>query len=131
MEDTAMTLIIQKTKQQINQLIEKAAVNPSVTNAAKKKIPVTVQVDTSDEQNVAYKESSNIFSLFNRASDIASLKIDVRIDEDVEEDQNNSISEDGKDTVYGQGTPPKPEDETYLNLLKNTKATPKVKVKIK
>jgi len=34
------------------------------------------------------------------------------------------------DTVYGQGTPPKPEDETYLSLLKNTiKAKAKIKLK--
>jgi len=34
------------------------------------------------------------------------------------------------DTVFGQGTNPKPEGETYLNLLKST-VKPKGKIKIK
>lgn len=34
------------------------------------------------------------------------------------------------DTVLGQGTNPKPQDETYLNLLKKTVASKKIKVKI-
>ena len=34
------------------------------------------------------------------------------------------------DTVFGQGTNPKPQDETYLNLLKGT-IKPKKKIKVK
>lgn len=34
------------------------------------------------------------------------------------------------DTVFGQGTNPKPEDETYLSLLKNT-IKAKVKINLK
>jgi hypothetical protein len=35
------------------------------------------------------------------------------------------------DTVFGQGTNPKPEDETYLNLLKKTVVPKKIKIKMK
>lgn len=36
----------------------------------------------------------------------------------------------GNETVFGGGTPPKPEDETYLSLLKGS-IRPKIKIKIK
>jgi hypothetical protein len=70
------------------------------------------------------------FPLFNRQSDISSLKVDVKIDEDVEEDSSDAIAEGGEDTVYGQGSNPKPKDETYLNLLKGTAMDPK-KIKVR
>lgn len=79
-------------------------------------------------------ESSNIFSAFNQQSNISSLRVDVKIIEDVKDDDeaNDKLSESGEDTVYGQGTPPNPKDETYLNLLKKTAPdSNKIKVKIK
>lgn len=127
-----MKSIIEKTLDAILQL-EKVAVASSITNVAdNNKGKVKVQVDTSDEANI---EESNIFSAFNQAAEVSSLKVDVQIDEDVmeedvDEDSSDSIVEGGKDTVFGQGTNPKPEDETYLNLLKKTTPTPKVKISI-
>lgn len=35
------------------------------------------------------------------------------------------------DTVFGQGTPPDPRDETYLALLKKSVKPQKIKVKVK
>lgn len=35
------------------------------------------------------------------------------------------------DTVFGQGTNPKPGDETYLNLLKKSVVPRKIKIKVK
>lgn len=67
-------------------------------------------------------ESSDIFSMFNQQSATKALSVDVEIKTD---DETDSIIEGGEDTVYGQGTNPKPEDETYLNLLKNTSPKPK------
>jgi hypothetical protein len=125
-----MKTIIEKTIHKLSQL-EKVAVDGSITNVAdNNKGKVTVQVDTSDESNI---DESNIFSTFNQAQDVSSLKVDVQIEEDVveedvDEDSTDAIAEGGEDTVFGQGTNPKPEDETYLNLLKKT--APKVKVKI-
>ena len=123
-----MKLITEKTLKEIEQLEEKAAVLPngkySTTNTSPKQVDVKVQVDTSDEQNV--DESSDIFRAFNQSSEASSLKVDVRIDEEALEE--DSIDEGGE-TVFGQGTNPKPEDETYLNLLKKT--APRAKVKIK
>lgn len=117
-----MTSLIEKTKKQIQQLAEES-ITPTFKNTSGKKL------NANDEKDLS-NESSNIFSMFNFASDLRSLKVDVTIDEDVEEETSNSISEDGKDTVYGQGTNPKPEDETYLNLLKNSTPKPKVKIKL-
>lgn len=130
MGDMQMKTIIEKTLHALSQL-EKIAVKQSTTNVAdNNKGNVEVQVDTSDESNI---EESNIFSAFNQAAEVNSLRVDVQIDEDVmeedvDEDPTDAIAEGGEDTVYGQGTNPKPEDETYLNLLKKT--TPKSKVKI-
>jgi len=126
-----MASIIEKTLKEI-EVLEKASVIPntkySTLNSSPKKIDVDVQVDTSDESNI---DESDIFSTFNQASEVSSLKVDVKIDEDVEDDSGDpSVSEGGKETVFGQGTNPKPEDETYLSLLKKTTPTPKVKIKI-
>lgn len=127
-----MASIIEKALREI-ELLEKATANisPNVKysslNNGVKKSDVKVQVDTSDESNL---DESNIFSAFNQASEVSSLRVDVKIDEDIEDDSGDpSIAEGGEETVMGQGTNPKPEDETYLNLLKKT--TPKAKVKIK
>lgn len=76
--------------------------------------------------NKSYIETSDIFSAFNNTSKVNALKVDVQIDED---EGTDAIAEGGEDTVYGQGSNPKPEDETYLNLLKKTTSTKKVKVK--
>lgn len=76
-------------------------------------------------------ENSNIFSVFNSSSEISSMKIDVKIDEDIDENSSDSIVEGGEDTVYGQGSNPKPEDETYLNLLKKTSPSSNKKIKVK
>jgi len=130
-----MKTIIEKTIHKLSQL-EKVAVDGSITNVAdNNKGKVTVQVDTSDESNLDETniDESNIFSAFNQAQEVNSLKVDVQIEEDaieedVDEDSADAIAEGGEDTVFGQGTNPKPEDETYLNLLKKT--APKVKVKI-
>lgn len=119
------------------ELLEKVSLTPnskySKLNSASKKVDVEVQVDTSDEQNV--DEGSDIFTAFNQNVAANSLKVDVQIDEDFmeedeDQDSSDSISEDGKDTVFGQGTNPRPEDETYLSLLKKTTPTPKVKIHI-
>jgi len=124
-----MKSITEKTLKEINQL-ERTAISGTVANANDKDeegFGVKVKVDTSDDKNVV---ESDIFSVFNQASQIKSLKIDVKIDEDIEEDSSDAIAEGGEETVMGQGTNPKPEDETYLNLLKKTTPTPKIKVKI-
>ena len=126
-----MTSIIEKTLNEIFAL-EKATVLPnnakySKYNAASDKVEVDVDVDSSDEQNI--DESDDIFSAFNQTADANSLRVDVQIDEDIEE-EGDSIAEGGEETVYGQGTNPKPEDETYLNLLKKTTPS-RVKVKVK
>ena len=107
-----MKSIVKKTLNEINQLEEKISTHSSVTNIPDKKAKVKVQVDTSDEANDSYTENSNIFSVFNRSSEANSLKVDVQIDEDSAEDPSDSIVEGGEDTVYGQGTNPKPEDES-------------------
>jgi hypothetical protein len=129
MGDTDMKSIVKKTLNEIKQLEEKVTAQPSITNTSEKKGKVEVQVDTSDEANDSYTENSDIFSMFNRSSQVNSLKVDVQIDEDID-DSSDSIAEGGEDTVYGQGTNPKPEDETYLNLLKKTAPDPK-KIKVK
>ena len=131
-----MKSISEKALKEI-ELLEKVSLTPnskySTTNSNSKKVDVEVQVDTSDEQNV--DENADIFTSFNQSAAARSLKVDVQIDEDfVEEDEDkdssDSLSEDGKDTVFGQGTNPNPEDETYLSLLKKTTPNPKVKVHI-
>lgn len=124
-----MKSITEKTLKEINQL-ERTAISGTVANANDKDeegLGVKVKIDTSDDKNVA---ESNIFSVFNQSAQMKSLKIDVKIDEDIEEDSSDAIAEGGEETVMGQGTNPKPEDETYLNLLKKTTPTAKVKVKI-
>ncbi len=63
---------------------------------------VEVQVDTSDQANITFSPKSDV----------------------------NPPKKESSDTVYGQGTAPKPEDETYLSLLKGTTVA-KAKVKIK
>ena len=119
-----MKSIIKNVKRQLKELEEKAAVNPSITNAAEKNVKVKVQVDTSDEANEIYE--SDIFSAFNMQNDIQTMQVDVKIEEDIEDGSgDDKISEGGEDTVYGQGTPPDPYDETYLSLLKHS--TPRVK----
>jgi len=132
-----MESITEKTLKQIKQ-IEKVSLSPnakySSTNTNTKKFDVKVKVDTSDEANMGngQNENENIFSAFNRQADVSSLTVDVQIDEDIDEDSSDAIAEDGSDTVYGQGTNPKPEDETYLNLLKKTAPSDKkIKVTIK
>jgi len=119
-----MESIIEKALKEIIQLEKTAVVDDN------DKPEVEVQVNTLDESNMS--ENDNIFSTFNRASEVSSLKINVQIDEDLaeeeEQDPSDAISEGGEDTVFGQGTNPKPEDETYLNLLKKTVPEPKVKI---
>ena len=63
---------------------------------------IEIQVDNSDEANISFSPNSK--------------------------PKNARTNEGGADTVFGQGTNPKPEDETYLSLLK--KST-KVQVKMK
>lgn len=124
-----MKSITEKTLKEINQL-ERTAISGTVANANDKDeegLGVKVKIDTSDDKNVA---EADIFSVFNQSAQMKSLKIDVKIDEDIEEDSSDAIAEGGEETVMGQGTNPKPEDETYLNLLKKTTPTAKVKVKI-
>lgn len=124
-----MKSITEKALREITNL-EKVTVSPntkySTLNAASKKADVDIQIDNSDEQNI---DESDIFSTFNQSMGVKSIRVDVQIDEDIEE-EGDSIAEGGEDTVYGQGTNPKPEDETYLNLLKKTTPTPKVKIKV-
>jgi len=124
-----MKSITEKTLKEINQL-ERTAISGTVANSNDKDeegLGVKVKIDTSDDKNVA---ESDIFSVFNQSAQMKSLRIDVKIDEDIEEDSSDAIAEGGEETVMGQGTNPKPEDETYLNLLKKTTPTPKIKVKI-
>lgn len=63
---------------------------------------IEVYVDGSDEANITFSPKSN--------------------------PKNARTNEGGSETVFGKGDNPKPEDETYLSLLK--KST-KVKVKVK
>ena len=97
---------LEKTRKQINDLIEETVfIDPSIDRPKDedevKKAKVKISVDTSDEASTQFSPRSE--------------------NEDIEE---------SSDTVYGQGTNPKPEDETYLSLLKGTTKS-KVKVKIK
>lgn len=125
-----MKHITEKALKEIEELQEKVSVLPntdkSTLNASAKQASVKVQVDTSDEQNI---DESDIFSSFNHRAEVGAMRVDVQIDEDIEE-EGDSIAEGGEDTVYGQGTNPKPEDETYLNLLKKTTPKPKVKIRV-
>lgn len=128
-----MESIKEKALEEIMQL-EKTAATGSITNVGDNdEAEVEVKVDTSDEANMS--ESGDIFSVFNQSSEVNSLKVEVQIDEDfveedIDEDPSDAIAEGGEDTVYGKGTNPKPEDETYLNLLKKTTPTPKIKIKV-
>jgi hypothetical protein len=64
---------------------------------------VEIQVDTSDQASTSFSPNS---------------------------DDRPPTKKESSDTVYGQGTNPKPEDETYLSLLKGTTMVkPKVKIK--
>ena len=95
---------VDKAKKQINDLIEKVYIDPSIDRPKDedeiKKGKVKISVDTSDEASTQFSPRSE--------------------SEDIEE---------SSDTVYGQGTNPKPEDETYLSLLKKS-TKPRVKVKV-
>jgi hypothetical protein len=95
---------LDKARKQIDGLIEKVYIDPSIDKPKDKdeikKAKVKISVDTSDE-------ASTQFSPRSESGDI----------------------EESSDTVYGQGTNPKPEDETYLSLLKGTTKS-KVKVTI-
>jgi hypothetical protein len=64
---------------------------------------VEIQVDTSDQASTTFSPKSKT---------------------------PNARTNESGDTVFGQGSNPKPEDETYLSLLKGTTAT-KAKVKVK
>lgn len=57
---------------------------------------------------------------------INSADKNVKIDIDTSDESNLSSykKESGSDTVYGQGTNPNPQDETYLNLLKKASVKP-------
>lgn len=129
-----MKSITEKALKQIKQ-IEKVSLNPnakySSANTNTKKFDIKVKVNTSDESNMGngQNEAENIFSMFNQQTQANSLKVDVQIDEDVDEENNDTIIEDGSDTVYGQGTNPKPKDETYLSLLKGLAPSDK-KIKV-
>lgn len=58
-------------------------------------------------------------------------EIEVQVDPDDERNiQFSPNTEDASATVYGQGTPPDPEDETYLNQLKGSTKAVKVKIRI-
>jgi len=61
---------------------------------------VEIQIDTSDEASISFSPKSD------------------------------PPQKESSDTVFGQGSNPKPEDETYLSLLKGTTSV-KAKVKIK
>ena len=128
-----MKSVIKKAKKQLEQLEEKFTVMPSIVkNSSDKKAKVVVKVDASDEGNSdTYRENSNIFTQFNNHSSMASIRVDVKIDEDIEEDSSDAIAEGGEETVYGNGSNPKPEDETYLNLLKGVTSTKKIKISVK
>ena len=96
---------LEKTRKQINDLIEETVfIDPSIDRPKDedeiKKGKVKISVDTSDEASTQFSPRSE--------------------NEDIEE---------SSDTVYGQGTNPKPEDETYLSLLKKS-TKPRVKVKV-
>jgi len=56
------------------------------------------------------------------------VTLDYAVNQDLEQAQ--PAWNENKDTVFGQGTPPDPRDETYMSLLKGT-TMGKVKVKIK
>ena len=54
-------------------------------------------------------------------------EVEVEVQPDTEITNNESSA---SDTVYGQGTNPKPEDETYLNQLKGSIKPTKIKIDI-
>lgn len=117
-----MKSIVKKCLNEIIQL-EKTAAKGSITNVSDDKIEADVTVDTSDEKNLSH-EDVDIFNVFNQQYNMQSLDVKVEVEDD-------SITEDGKDTVFGQGTNPKPEDETYLGLLKKSIPKPKVTINTK
>jgi len=61
-------------------------------------------------------------------------KVDIVVDPsdepNIQYSPNTKNEAAGSDTVFGKGTPPDPEDETYLSLLKGTTMV-KTKIKIK
>jgi len=127
-----MASIIEKTIKDIEQIEEKVSVLPntkySTLNTNPKKVDdIEIQVDTSDEKNI---DEADIFSMFNQSSAANDLKVDVQVVSDEGDEGDSSIAEGGEETVMGQGSNPKPEDETYLNLLKKTTPKPKVKIKV-
>lgn len=58
-----------------------------------------------------------------------SITVDASDDANIQFSPRSEPKKESSDTVYGQGTPPNPEDETYLSLLKGTVVGKKVKVK--
>lgn len=123
--------ILEKAKQQIDTLSEKVRVDPSPPKDKKRKpvknvMPhVAISVDASDEASINFSprsENEDYFHMTNKHGLPTNLKkVDVEVDD---------VEEGASDTVYGQGTNPKPEDETYLSLLKGTQKPKKIKVKI-
>jgi len=117
---------LDKARKQIDDLIEKVYIDPSIDRPEDedKKGKVKISVDTSDEASTQFSprsENEDYFYMTNKHGLPTNLKtVKVKVDSDVEE---------SSDTVYGQGTNPKPEDETYLSLLKGTTKS-KVKVTI-
>ena len=111
--------IVSKAKREIDELLEKVTVEPDTSDDV-----VKLKVDDSDDRNVSYKESATGFSLK------PDLKIEVEIEEDKDEKIDSYLKsiKESSDTVFGQGTPPNPEDETYLSLLKKS-VKPRVKIK--
>lgn len=54
--------------------------------------------------------------------------VEIEVEPEKQNIQYSPNTESGSDTVYGQGTPPNPEDETYLNQLKGSTKVVKVKI---
>lgn len=120
--------ILVKTRKQIDKLIEKVFIDPPDDSGDEQDIStipdVSIRVDTSDEASTQFSpRTEDQFYIPNKHGIPTLKKVEVKINVD-------SDIEESSDTVYGQGTNPKPEDETYLSLLKGTTMT-KAKVKIK
>jgi len=92
---------LNKLKKQIDKLIEKVTVDPPHEPAGDPK-----DISTLPSVSITVDTSDQLFSL------------------------KSASKHENKDTVFGQGTPPDPRDETYLSLLKGT-SMGKAKIKIK
>jgi len=83
-------------------------------------------IDPDDEITLDYTQNTDL----EQPQDDWNIQERVFIKETPESDKVDETNEGGSETVYGAGSNPNPEDETYLSLLKGTTSV-KTKVTVK